>query len=195
MFTPIPVVNFQEDIKNNPPTVNNTVPFPTFDILNKNYFRSSIVNYKDMDEASLSVLIKNSIDTIVADISNNNIKDIIYLFKDAKFISALNRALNSIPITYEIKLSFNKIVYDYFTSDNPEYNIKKLYLNTSQIINREAINKLQAIGLSETIACNLALCRYSSANEQTNVKRLNFAIYARDPMIMNEQMIIWIYVH
>ena len=63
----------------------------------------------------------------------------------------------------------------------------------SKTVNRDYINKLISIGLNETVSINLALCRFSSAHEQTNVKRLNFAIYNRDPQLMNEQMVVWIY--
>lgn len=182
---------FQEATQYYKPPVDNAVT-PSFDSLNSNLFRSSINQIPTMDEGSLALLIKNCIDTISKDILENNI-DYVYLFTNPKFVSALNRALCSIPISYEIRLAYNKIVYDYFTSDQPNQEIKKMYLNTSKVINHEAINKLMAVGLNETIACNLALCRYSSANERTNAKRLNFAIYNRDPTIMTEQMIVWIY--
>lgn len=165
---------------------------PNFDMLNRSVFKQSIPQFGSMTENQISVLIKNNIDVIANDILHD---DSAYasILVDSKFISAFIRAINSIPIDYSTKLACNKITYDYFTSDNPDPFIKQKYLNMSRIVNRESINKLISIGLDENTACNLALCRYSSPNEKTNIKRLNFSIYHRDPNIMNEQMIVWIY--
>lgn len=165
---------------------------PNFDMLNRSAFKQAIPQFKSMTEDQIAVLIKNNIDVISNDILHD---DSAYasILVDSKFISAFTRAINSIPIDYSAKLACNKITYDYFTSDDPDPLIKQKYLNMSRIVNRESINKLISIGLDENTACNLALCRYSSPNEKTNIKRLNFSIYHRDPNIMNEQMIVWIY--
>ena len=163
-----------------------------FDQLNKNAFKMAIPNIPQMDEYSLSILIKNNIDTISKDILHGD-AEYVPLLRDGKFIASFTRAISSIPIDFTTKLACNRVTYDYFTSDNPEQVIKQQYLNMSRIINRDTINRLISIGLDENIACNLSLCRYSSPNEKTNVKRLNFAIYNRDPCIMTEQMIVWIY--
>ena len=163
-----------------------------FNGLQNDAFKNAIPLIPSMDEYSLSILIKNNIYEICKDILNNTI-NYSYLLTDMKFITSLIRAINSIPIDYTIRIACNKITYDYFTSENPNYEIKQKYLDMSKSINREYINKLISIGLDEITACNLALCRYSSSNEKTNIKRLNFAIYHRDPNIMTEQMIVWIY--
>jgi hypothetical protein len=92
-----------------------------------------------------------------------------------------------------VKIAANKLAYDYFTSDNPDPSIKKQYLTLTQIVNRLDIARLIGLGLDENSACNFSLCRFSSMNERTNVKRLNFSIYHRNPDIMTEQMIVWIY--
>lgn len=165
---------------------------PNFDQLNRNAFKLAIPTFSQMDEHSLSILIKNNIDTISKDILHDD-PEYASLLTDYKFISAFIRAVSSIPVDYSTQLACNKITYDYFTSDNAVYNIKQQFLNMSKVVNREAISKLIAIGLPDEIATNLALCRYSSPNEKTNVKRLNFAMYHRDPNLMNEQMVIWIY--
>ena len=188
---PYPLESFYEQAKTMEPVKPKLVD-TNFDQLNRNFFKQSIPKIPFMDEHNLAILIKNNIDTIAADILQND-QEYGQLFRDNKFISSFIRAINSIPIEYNTKLACNKITYDYFTSDNPDPGIKAQYLNMSRVVNREAINKLIAIGLDEVTACNLALCRYSSANERTNVARLNFAIYMRDPEVMTEQMIIWIY--
>ena len=134
-----------------------------FDQLSENAFKNSIPNFKNMDEHNLAVLIKNNIDIISKDILRD---DPVYapLLTDQNFIAAFIRAVSSIPIQYTTKLACNKVTYDYFTSENPDRNIKHQYLNMSRVINREVINKLITIGLDENTACNLALARYSSAS-------------------------------
>lgn len=179
--------------------------YPDFNQLNRDSFKLAIPNIPTMDNHSLAVLIKNNIDIISNDILQ---EDPVYatLFRDPNFISAFIKAVNSVPMNYTTRIACNKITYDYFTSDNPDPVIKQQYLNMSRVVNRDIINRLINIGrdnpgmqipdrllLDETTACNLALSRYSSGNEKTNVKRLNFTIYHKDPEVMNEQMVVWIY--
>lgn len=163
-----------------------------FNTLNRSIFKQSINLFNDMSEHDLCMLIRNNIDTISNDILHDDV-EYVPLLKNRKFISCFIKAISYIPLDYNVKLACNKITYDYFTSENSETDVKKQFLNMSKIVNKEYINKLISIGLNEEIATNLALCRFSSSNEKTNSKRLNFAIYFRDPNIMTEQTIIWIY--
>ncbi len=164
---------------------------PNIDEFSKPYLRNVIENGK-LSEYELATVIKNNIESIADDIMNGDTFYSPYLV-DPNFIKGFTRAISSIPIGYKERILCNRITYDYFTSDNPNQTIKEQYLNISRIVNQDIIRKLQTIGLDENTACNLALCRYSSANEKTNVKRLNFAIYNRDPEVMTEQTIVWIY--
>lgn len=164
---------------------------PNIDEFSKPYLRNAIKSGK-LSEYELATVIKNNIESIADDIMNGDTFYSPYLV-DPNFIKGFTRAISSIPIGYKERILCNRITYDYFTSDNPNQMIKEQYLNISRIVNQDIIRKLQAIGLDENTACNLALCRYSSANEKTNVKRLNFAIYNRDPEVMTEQTIVWIY--
>ena len=188
---PLPLDGFFQKASELTPT-NPKLVDTNFDQLNRNAFKLAIPSINQMDEHNLSILIKNNLDIIAKDILDGD-SDYAPLLVNTKFISSFIRAVNSVPIDYTLQLACNKITYDYFTSDNPDSNIKQQYLNMSRVVNRDAINKLISIGLDENIASNLALCRYSSPNEKTNVKRLNFAIYHRDPNIMSEQMVVWIY--
>lgn len=165
-----------------------------FDYFNTGAFKE-MVNAKRVDfsnEHNLATTIKNNIDEIVEDILSGHIPYRGY-FENEVFIAAFIRAINSIPNNYKITLACNKLAYDYFTSDNPLPEIKKMYLNLSRTVNRQIINSLITLGLDENTASNLAFCRYSSAKERTNVKRLNFVLYNKDPNVMTEQMIVWIY--
>lgn len=163
-----------------------------FNSLNKNAFKNSLNGILDMDEHHIAVIVKNNIDEIAGDILSGNIP-YISIFNNNNFINGFIRAIGSIPIDHTVRLACNKLTYDYFTSENAVSEIKQKYLHISRVVNRQEINKLMSLGIDENTACNLALCRYSSNNEPTNVKRLNFALYHRDANIMTEQMIVWIY--
>ena len=189
---PYPLEDFYKSTQNMQPTVQSRIVTPDFSLMNRDAFKQAIPNISQMDEYSLSVLIKNNIDVISYDILNND-RAYAPLLRDAKFISALIRAVMSIPIDLNTKLACNKITYDYFTSDNPDPGIKQQYLNMSKLLNKDDIAALVSLGLDEVTACNFALCRNSSSNEKTNAKRLNFAMYFRDPQLMTEQMVVWIY--
>lgn len=166
-----------------------------FNGLNRNAFKEAIatMDIRSMHEHDLAIFIKNNIDEICEDILNGTIP-YIGLFNDMNFVNALFRAVSSIPIDPKYRLALNKLAYDYFTSDDSVYQIKQKYLSISRVVNKSEINKLLGLGfLDENTAANLVLSRYSSTNEKTNVKRLNFVLYYKDPNIMTEQNVVWIY--
>lgn len=164
-----------------------------FSNLSQNAFRNGIQSaYNSMDIPHLAVYIKNNIDEIVSDIKTKDIPYICF-FRDRKFIDAFITAINSIPMSYNLRHACNNLAYDYFTSSDPDTDIKQKYLEISRVVNRADISKLMSLGLDENTASNLALCRYSSDKETVNVKRLNFALYFKSPDVMTEQMIVYIY--
>ena len=163
-----------------------------FEGFNQNTFKQMVQNINGMNEHQIAIMVKNNIDEIVEDILCENIP-YIHIFINYQFINGFIRAVSSIPISYKIRLACNKITYDYFTSDNAIPDIKQKYLAISRIVNRPEINKLVGLGIDENTASNLTFCRYSSTNERTNVKRLNFVICNKDPNVMTEQNIVWIY--
>lgn len=170
------------------PTMVNT----SFDSFNQNAFKQMVPNINTMDEHQIAIVVKNNIDEIVEDILCENIP-YIHIFSNPQFVNGFLRAVSSIPISYKIRLACNKITYDYFTSDNANPDIKQRYINISRVVNRPEINKLVGLGIDENTASNFTFCRYSSTNERTNVKRLNFVICSKDPNVMTEQNIVWIY--
>lgn len=186
-----PLQNFYEDVNKMKPEQKPLVQ-TNFEYFDKTVFKRMMANPGVMNDHDLSMFIKNNLEFICTDILSGD-KSYVNAFVDRRFLHLFIRVISSIPIDQNLKIACNKITYDYFTSDNPDSSIKQLHLNMSRIVNRQEINKLVSIGLDETTACNLALCRYSSSNEKTNSKRLNFAIYHRDPEVMTEQMVVWIY--
>lgn len=188
-----PLEGFYEKANNT--VINRNMVNPDFNGMNKNNFKESIqsMDINSMPEHDLAIFIKNNIGEIVEDILSNSIP-YIALFHNVNFVNALLRAVSSIPIDPKSRLALNKLAYDYFTSDNSVFDIKQKYLSISRVVNRNEIAKLMSLGfLDENTAANIALSRYSSTSEATNVKRLNFVLYYKDPSIMTEQHIVWIY--
>jgi len=173
------------------PAPQSTLIQPSLDELNKTFFKNKLAS-NQLNEYELASLIKNNIETMADDILGGDQFYSPYLMNPS-FVKAFIRAISSIPIGYKERLLCNKIVYDYFTFDNPDRSLKEQYLSMARIVNQDIIHRLQSIGVDENTACNLALARYSSKNEKTNVKRLNFVIYHKDPEIMTEQRVVWIY--
>lgn len=166
---------------------------PSLDAVNADMFRMSVNRIPNMNNNELLHLVKTHIDIITNDVLNWD-RTYVYLFTDLRFVRIFNQAIMSIPVSERTKLACNILAYDYFTSDNPDFEIKKEYLSICKFVNRDVVNKLMTIpGIDENTATNLAFCRYSSLKEHTNVKRLNFTIYHKDPDMMTEQNIVWIY--
>lgn len=163
-----------------------------YSMMSKEFLMKKLMLFNTLDVHDQINTVKNNLETICKDILNN---DISYapVLRNMRFIDIFSKVINSVPIDYQVQIAVNKLSYDYFTSENPDSEIKRMYLNMSKAVNLHYINQLVGLGLDENTASNLALCRFSSSNEKTNVKRLNFTIQCKDPIIMTDQMVVWIY--
>ena len=190
---PIPLESFFEQSKNIK-TEDEKMTDANFNCFDSSHFKNTIINcVNNMNDYDLCIFLKNNIERLCEDIMRGDINSYAGHFQNDKFISALTKAISSIPITNDIIVACNRIIYDYFTLDNADKYIKQKYLVISKIVNKDLISSLMTIGLDEDTASNLAICRHSSVNEKTNVKRLNFTIYFKDSEVMTEQRIVWIY--
>ena len=190
---PIPLESFFEQSKNIK-TEDEKMTDANFNCFDSSHFKNTIINcVNNMNDYDLCIFLKNNIERLCEDIMRGDINSYAGHFQNDKFISALTKAISSIPITNDIIVACNRIIYDYFTLDNADKYIKQKYLVISKIVNKDLISSLMTIGLDEDTASNLAICRHSSVNKKTNVKRLNFTIYFKDSEVMTEQRIVWIY--
>lgn len=112
-----------------------------------------------------------------------------------KFIRNFCRVISELKtISQNIRIAANKICYDFSTSGINDSNTRIAVMNLARAANNVMIQQLISIdGLDEPTASNLALCRYSSLNERTNVRRLNFVICTKDIEVMTVQTIVKIY--
>ena len=129
---------YDKTIQYDPQPQSQSISFNRFE---KDYFKNQLGMIDQMNEHDLAVLICNYIQDICRDILNND-KAYNGALVNTAFIRAFIRAVNSIPHTYQVQLCCNKICYDYFTSDNPDREIKGLYLNLAKNVNSKAIASL-----------------------------------------------------
>lgn len=186
-----PLEDFYVKVSQTAPQKTNSV-MPDMEVFNRDGFKNLAPNIVNMDEHEIAVTVKNYIYDIAKDIISGNIP-YIDIFSNVNFINGFIRAINSIPINYDIRLACNKITYDYLTSDNAIPELKQKYLAISRIVNRVDINRIMSLGLDENTASYIVLCRYSSTKESVNIMRLNFNLYYKDPNVMTEQIVVWIY--
>ena len=166
------------------PTVINTFSREKFE-----YFLTNLSRFNDNQ---IFDFIKTNLEYIQSCIMARDVL-VINQFHDIRFVNAFFLVVSNMPVTVMRQFCVNKICYDYFTLDNANPDIKSILLNTAKKVNAEEIRQLMSIGLDVDTASNLAFCRFSSIDEKVNIKRLNFVICSKDPDIMTEQMIVWIY--
>lgn len=187
---PLGDFNANTQMQMNPQQTNNVQV--NFTSLNSDYFMEAIRGINSMTESDLITLIKNHIDTIV-DRTLSNDESMSSILCHPKFVSAYNKAMKLIPINYERRLLANKLAYEYSIIDNPDQNLLNQFKEISKYVNKDLISKLGLRGLNKHIANNLAMCRFSSRQEDTNVQRLNFSMCKYNAEIFTEQTVIFVY--
>lgn len=187
--------HFYSQLAKTPPRVspNVDVSISNNPIMNRDVLKTKLLDLDSIMDYDLTNLIKTCIDQICSDILNQD-NFYITLIQNHKFLDSFTKAISSIPIDNTRRLCVNKLTYDYLTlADKGDEYVKHKFVNLCAMINKVAINRLIDLGIDKSTAINMAMSRYSSMSEVVNVKRLNFVICNKDPEIMTEQMIIYIY--
>lgn len=177
-----PVVNVGMNIRTNP-------------LLNKEALRDTLYNFNNYTDSQIFNVIKECLDIILLEIfkKDDNNRNYLNIITDSRFLSIFIRAVDATKLTYDQKIRCNKLAYDYMVSEHRDPEIERLFFTLSQVVNKESISLLTAIGIPENLADYMALSRFSSVKEEVNVKRLNFIIMSSDPKLMTVQNIIYIY--
>jgi hypothetical protein len=187
--------HFYSQLSKTPPRVSPTVDVSISNnpIMNRDVLKTKLLDLDSIMDYDLTNLIKTCIDQICSDILNQD-NFYITLIQNHKFLDSFTKAISSIPIDNTRRLCVNKLTYDYLTlADKGDEYVKHRFVNLCAMINKVAIDRLIDLGIDMSTAVNMAMSRYSSMSEIVNVKRLNFVICNKDPEIMTEQMIIYIY--
>ena len=111
---------------------------------------------------------------------------------DKDFLVALD--MSGIALDREYTNRFNRVYRAYVINpaNNVLYNEENACLLGKIAIrmNREMINNLMSLGLSESYALWIAVNRNSSTDERRNIRRMVRAMQHMDPDIMTEQMVV-----
>jgi hypothetical protein len=161
--------------------------------INAGLLEQKINNIDAMPEREMFELVKHSYSNILKNIFSTNDRNYLNMFMTSKFLTVLTQVVNVVQLTPQEKTYCNKLSYDYFTTSNTDPYIRQLFFTLSKSVNKEIIPALLAIGIPHDLAAYMALARYSSIQENVNIKRLNFIICTSNPEIMTEQMIVCIY--
>lgn len=156
--------------------------------------------FETMEYKDAYILIRDNYSLIISDIfekkERKEVSKFIKYFTNSVFITCLTQTMYSETPDKRTKMRLNKMCYDYLIlqSDKDEY-IATLLKALSKTVNRDIIPRLCAdIRLSEDHAAFLAMARYSSENENTNIKRLNRTIMKMKLSDITEQKIVDIYL-
>lgn len=148
-----------------------------------------------IDDKELFELLKGYYEMILNEIFLNKEQKFIGLFTNPKFISCMTQVLYNVQLPDQQKIRLNKMAYDYLVlRDNKDEYIQSLLMNMSKIVNRDYIPKLCGVGLPESIAALLAMARFSSTKDISNVRRLNRILMQQPENTLTEQMIVDIYL-
>lgn len=169
-------------------------------VLSKDLLRATLADIESISDHKLYVILKDYYTLVLDDIfekmHNREYSEFIDLFTVPKFIIALTQAIDGAEILDTSRSRLNRMCYDYLVLkdyDKSEY-VGTLLIALSKVANRTVISKLYTLALPEDLAALLALSRFSSEDEVTNVKRLNRVLMAQPQETLSEQKIVDIYL-
>lgn len=159
---------------------------------------SNINALADRDAYSIIKEYYENVLNIIFDSPDKNLKTkAINIFTIPKFIIAMTQVMYTINPNHQVRRQLNKMCYDYLVLESSHHKdeyVSGLLMTLSKTVNRDKIPVLCAVPLSEDLASLLALARYSSEKDTTNVKRLNRVLMNQPLDTMSEQKIIDIYL-
>lgn len=159
---------------------------------------SNINALADRDAYSIIKEYYENVLNIIFDSPDKNLKTkAINIFTIPKFIIAMTQVMYTINPNHQVRRRLNKMCYDYLVLESNHHKdeyVSGLLMTLSKTVNRDKIPVLCAVPLSEDLASLLALARYSSEKDTTNVKRLNRVLMNQPLDAMSEQKIIDIYL-
>ena len=153
-----------------------------------------LTNYDTVDEEELYRQISLYYSDILYAIMSYTDCRYIELFMNKRFLSTLNQVLMSQQYIEHSNICYlNKLVYDYAVFEDKDQYIMNLLLTIARTVNRTTISKLIGLGLPETVATDIAICRYSNNDDVICTKRLTNKLIQQSRELMTEQMLVNIY--
>jgi hypothetical protein len=148
-------------------------------------------NINKMDDIELAKFVKQNIYLIIRKVFNEGYANkYTALFLIPKFVDAFNNALSTFDFfDRALAIRCNQICYDFFTAPNTASStiLKGKMYDMSRIVNRIYIPRLLGMGLTDLLANDLLVARYSNFNLDICVKRVNFIMINQSTEFMTEE--------
>lgn len=186
------IPEFMTQIDQMPARQDDRVYTPSFEEMTSSVFFNRMNNLDKLEEKDRFNFLKANIDVISNQIIDGTCKYFKKLLEPV-FLRTYKQLLSTMPGTVTRTMAANKLAYSYRFMKSHDTNTMKIFLEIARVVNYSSIRLLKSVGLNDDVACNLAIARFSSADEMVNVNRLNYEIYSTGSAIMTEQTIIWIY--
>lgn len=156
--------------------------------------------FKMMSDREAFSFVKTNYEMMLSDIFDKKERkersEFTQYFTDSRFLSIMTQVMYTETPDEKTKRRLNKMCFDYIVlkSNNKDPYIVDLVFALSRTINRDIIPILCTIPLSEEMAANIALSRYSSEKENINIKRLNRVLMNQPLDSLSEERIVNIYL-
>lgn len=153
------------------------------------------MDLEQMQEQDIYNILRSNYSYILSSLMNLQECRYITLFMNNKFLQALNQVLVQCPtIDYTDICHLNKLIYDYSVlEDRVDYTLT-IFMAIARTINKHTITKLVSLGLSEQIALEFAVCRFSNSDDVVCTRRLNNKMLQQSQNLLTEQMIVDVYI-
>lgn len=150
--------------------------------INAELLKSYILTDTPVSNEEMYHIVRQSYKDVLKCIVDLKIGEYLEYCTTPKFITVLQEVIRNLQeIDNDTRRYCNRIAYDYITMFSKEESsehkkISQMMMDLSQLVNRDTIIKLNAIGLPNELSSWISLARYSSENESTNIMRVNFIV-------------------
>src|SRR5574344_1496499 len=143
-------------------------------VLNKDMFKEKRSQLDTISEKELYSAVKTCYRDMHAEMRNGN-EEYDNAFYNKKFLECFISTISYDHLSINEITCCNRLVYNYTVLKDDEINetIKGLLLDMVKVINRETIGVLVNMNISKELSTYIALNRWSSFDENINIKRLN----------------------
>ncbi len=123
--------------------------------------------------------LETSYEDILEGASKSTDPEYLGMVYSSRFLNGLIQVVTERKISEKARISINKLGYDYLTyhgdTQKDQY-VTTLMINLAAVVNGSMINQMKRLGIPNNLANYLVLSRYSSNNEFTNIRRVNYIL-------------------
>lgn len=190
---------FYQQLANRPPRLREQyVDLTNSPIFNPDYLKQLLSNINNLEIRDLYNILNENYKTVMIEICDKSNGFYTGFMLNDKFVTAFTQVINNLytnnTISHEDIVYTNKIIYSFLTSQySKDEHIVSLMMNLCRAINKKYIPELLGRGFTDDQASILAMNRFSSTNEYTNIQRLNSCIIQYPLELMSVQNIVNVY--